>query len=412
MLTDRQRQVVDLKDGKGLTFKQIGERLGADKASVHKSYHAAKKKLADKQAKLDPGIRKTLDKLGMGELSGLHSGWVHKENAETGEWASSYFFLGKDGAPEQADLEAVLEGAVAKVFRGDLAKPARPQPSGDHLLVVDIADLHIGKLCVFEETGFAYDRDEAVRRGIEGTRRLLEQAQKHGVAHILFVLGNDVIHIDKPGRTTTSGTPQDTDGTLAVMFDDALAFYVACIDMCRQVAPVTVLYCPSNHDWFTGFALARAVRAWFRDCPEVSASAYNTSHNHRKYFRYGANLLGFTHGDGAKEADLPALMLDEVPQHLDGGRRRYWYLHHLHHKIGKRGRGSARRQTEKDLIGMTVMRDDAGLEDTEAPQVEYVRSPSPPDSWHHRNGYVNRQAVEVFLHCPHDGQVARFTGWF
>ncbi|MDE4059784.1 hypothetical protein [Phaeobacter gallaeciensis] len=410
MLTDKQRQVVDLRDREGLTFKEIEKRLGSGNA--HRTYKAAQKKIADKRARLDPGAHKMLDKFGMGEMAGIHSGWMHKEDAETGEWVSTYFFLGKDGQPSEADLEAVMASAVQKVFRGDLATPARPAPSGDHLLVIDIADLHIGKLCVASETGFAYDRQEAIRRGIEGTRALLEKARKHGVGHILFVLGNDVIHIDKPHGVTTSGTPQDTDGTLAVMWDDAFAFYVACIDLCRQVAPVSLLYCPSNHDWFAGFALARSVRAYYRDCPEVSASEYNTSHNHRKYFRFGGNLLGFTHGDGAKEVDLPALMLDEVPQHLDGARRRYWYLHHVHHKVGKRGRGSARRQTEKDLIGMTVMRDDAGLDDTEAPQIEYVRSPSPADGWHHRNGYVNRQAVEVFLHCPADGQVARFTEFY
>ena len=154
------------------------------------------------------------------------------------------------------------------------------------------------------------------------------------------------------------------------------------------------------------------MRAWYRECPEVTASEYNTSHRHRKYFRFGGNLLGFTHADGAKEVDLPALMLDEVPHHLDGARRRYWYLHHLHHKIAKRGAGSQRRQVEKDLIGMTVICDDAGLGDTAAPQIEYVRSASPPDGWHDRNGYVNRQAVEVFLHDPHDGQFARYSEWF
>lgn len=412
MLTDKQRQVVDLREREGLSFAKIAKRLGRNKAAVHKSYQAARNKLDEKKARLDPGIHKMLDKFGMGEMPGLHSGWAHKEDEETGEWISTYFFLGKDGEASEADLEQVMASAVKKVFRGDLAKPARPDPSGDHLLVIDIADLHIGKLCVRSETGFSYDRAEAQRRGIEGTRALLDKAQRHGVAHILFVLGNDIIHIDKPGGSTTAGTPQDTDGTLAVMWDDALAFYIACIDLCRAVAPVSLLYCPSNHDWFAGFALARSVRAWYRDCPEVTASEYNTSHCHRKYFRFGGNLLGFTHGDGAKEADLPALMLDEVPQHLDGARRRYWYLHHLHHKIGKRGRGTARRQSEKDLIGMTVLRDDAGLDETQAPQIEYVRSASPPDGWHHRNGYVNRQAVEVFLHCPHDGQVARFSEFF
>jgi hypothetical protein len=410
MLTDRQRQVVNMRDREGLTFKEIEKRLGARNA--HRTYKAARKKLDAKAARLDPGAQAVLGKFGMGDLTGQHSGWVHREDKETGEFVSVYYYLGKDGQPSEADLETVMASALEKVFKGDLAKPTRPVSSGENLLVVDIADLHIGKLCVKSETGFHYDRKEAVRRGIEGTRALLEKATRHGVAHILFVLGNDIIHIDKPNGTTTSGTPQDTEGTLAVMWDDALAFYVACIDLCRQVAPVSLLYCPSNHDWFAGFALARAVGAWYRDCPEVIASNYNTSHRHRKYFRYGGNLLGFTHADGAKEVDLPALMLDEVPQHLDGARRRYWYLHHLHHKIAKKGAGSQKRQTEKDLIGMSVMRNKAGLAATDAPQIEYVRSASPPDGWHDRNGYVNRQAVEVFLHHPHDGQAARFTEWF
>jgi len=31
---------------------------------------------------------------------------------------------------------------------------------------------------------------------------------------------------------------------------------------------------------------------------------------------------------------------------------------------------------------------------------------------YHRNGYINRQAVESFVHHPYDGQVSRFTEWF
>lgn len=411
MLTPRQRQVVDLK-GQGLNYAQIGKKLGISKSTAHEHFKRASEKLEAKDAALDPGARETLERLGFQDLAGHHSGWVHREDPETGEFASVYYYFGKDGQPSEADLEDVMASAIKKVFRGDLASPVRPAPTGENLLIVDIADLHIGKLCVASEVGHTYNRDEAVRRGIEGTRILLERARAHGIAHILFVVGNDVIHIDDPRGTTTSGTPQNTDGTLAVMWDDALAFYVACIDMCRRVAPVSLIYCPSNHDWFAGFTLARSIQAWYRDCPEVSASDYNTSHRHRKYLRFGNNLLGFTHADGAKEADLPALMVDEAPMHVGAARRRYWYLHHLHHKIGKKGRASAQRQTEKDLIGMTILGNAAGLDVTDAPQIEYVRSPSPPDGWHDRNGYVNRQAVEVFLHHPQDGQIARFTEWF
>jgi len=311
MLTEKQRQVVDLRDRERLSFDKIAKRTGRNKSSVHKSYKAARKKLDAKKARLDPGAHAVLDRFGMGDLSGQHSGWVHRQDADTGEFVSVYYYLGKDGQPAQADLETIMASALKKVFKGNLAAPERPAPSGENLLVIDIADLHIGKLCVQSETGFSYDRAEAIRRGIEGTRQLLAHAQVHGVAHILFVIGNDILHIDKPNSTTTAGTPQDTDGTLPVMWDDAFAFYVACIDMCRAVAPVSILHCPSNHDWIAGFTLARAIRAYYRDCPEVMASEYNTAHIHRKYFRFEGNLLGFTHGDGAKEIDLPALMLDE-----------------------------------------------------------------------------------------------------
>lgn len=414
MLTDMQRQVMHLRDKEGKTFREIADTLGRAESTVKTHYDRAKKKLADKKAQLDPGLQETLGKFGFDDLAGMHSGWVHKENEETGEWVSAYYFLGKDGEPQQADLETVMASALEKVFayKKSRAKPKRPKPSGENLLVIDIADLHIGKLCVKSETGFEYDREIAIHRGREGTRALLEAAQKHGIAHILFVIGNDVIHIDQPSRKTTSGTPQDTDGTLAVMWDDAFAFYVEMIDLCRAVAPVSMVYCPSNHDWFSGFTLARALRAYYVDCPEVSATEYNTSHCHRKYFRYENNLFGFTHGDGAKEADLLALMVAEVPDHLAGAKRRFWYLHHLHHKIAKRGAGSQQRQTEKDLIGMTVIRDTAGLEEGDAPRIEYLRSPSPADGWHHRNGYVNAQAVEAFLHPAHEGQTIRLTEWF
>ena len=42
--------------------------------------------------------------------------------------------------------------------------------------------------------------------------------------------------------------------------------------------------------------------------------------------------------------------------------------------------------------------------------VEYLRTPSPADSWHHRNGYIGaKKAVELFVHSKSHGQVARIT---
>lgn len=67
---------------------------------------------------------------------------------------------------------------------------------------------------------------------------------------------------------------------------------------------------------------------------------------------------------------------------------------------------------EKDHIAMTVVRRGAGAMEGDNVAVEHVRSPSAPDSWHDRNGYINRQAVEAFIHDQTDGQKYRLTEWF
>ena len=52
----------------------------------------------------------------------------------------------------------------------------------------------------------------------------------------------------------------------------------------------------------------------------------------RKYFKYHNNLIGTTHGDGAKENDLPLLMAHEAKEDWAVVNHRYFYTHHIHHK--------------------------------------------------------------------------------
>ena len=47
-----------------------------------------------------------------------------------------------------------------------------------------------------------------------------------------------------------------------------------------------------------------AINSWFRQCKQIT---FDTSMAHRKYFIYGKNLIGATHGDGPKEMLLPNL---------------------------------------------------------------------------------------------------------
>ena len=259
----------------------------------------------------------------------------------------------------------------------------------NHLLVINPADIHIGKYANHLETGDGYNVEIACERVLEGLQGLIDKSKGFEVDRVLFCVGNDVLHIDNVYNTTTAGTNQDVDGKWWEHFEIALALYVKCVEILREIAPVDVIHSMSNHDYQSGFHLAHALKSWFRNDSEVT---FDISVAHRKYYKYGKNLIGLEHGDGAKMANLPLTMAQERPLLWSETTHRYWYLHHLHHKVKHKWLDA------KDFIGVTV---------------EYMRSPSGTDSWHSRKGYVGvPRAIESFLHQKDSGQVARLVHYF
>jgi hypothetical protein len=217
---------------------------------------------------------------------------------------------------------------------------------------------------------------------MDGVDGILSKVNSFNIDKILFVIGNDILHIDNPKRTTTSGTPQDTDGMWYDNFLIAKQLYVDIIEKLMCVADVDVVFNPSNHDYTNGFFLAQLIETHFRNCDNVK---FDCSISHRKYFTYGKNLIGTTHGDGAKQQDLPLLMAHESKDWVNC-KHKYFYIHHFHHKISK------------DYMSVCV---------------EALRTPSGTDSWHSRNGYEHApKAVEAFIHDKNNGQIARITHLF
>jgi len=259
----------------------------------------------------------------------------------------------------------------------------REQSSDPHCLVFDPADIHIGKICSSFETGEDYNMQIAVKRVREGLHGILNKSAAFNIEKIIFIAGNDILHIDNPKRTTTSGTPQDTDGMWYDNFVTAKKLLIEIIETLMTVADVHVVYNPSNHDFMSGFMLLQCVEAWFGKCKQVT---FDNDMKHRKYVSYGKNLIGSTHMDGAKQQDLPLLMAHESGAMWHECKHRYVYGHHVHHK------------SSKDYMSVCV---------------ETLRSPSGADSWHHRNGYQYApKAVEGFIHHPEHGQIARLTHLF
>jgi hypothetical protein len=304
-----------------------------------------------------------------------------------------YLWLKGDGASihvrnpayKKDDQNQFMEELIASLAEHSPVYPKIKRiPSKDsHLLVIDPADIHVGKLAMAMETGEDYNSQIAVQRVKEGVQGILDKSSGFNIDKIIFVGGNDVLHIDTPGRKTTSGTPQDTDGMWYSNFLMAKQLYTEVLEMLLPIAPVHFTFNPSNHDYMSGFMLAQCIETHFRLCKEIT---FDCSIAHRKYYTYYDNLIGTSHGDGAKQQDLPLIMANESKD-WSNTKHRYIYTHHVHHK------------TSKDYHGCTV---------------ESLRSPSGTDAWHHKNGYGigGVKAVEGFLHHPQHGQIARLTHIF
>tara|TARA_R110000772_G_scaffold174689_1_gene286538 strand:- start:39 stop:1070 length:1032 start_codon:yes stop_codon:yes gene_type:complete len=320
------------------------------------------------------GLKKASEESGV-DLDDVKHAWLKSDNAS--------LFV-KNPNFQLAKQNNFVKGLIKQLdnYSPNYKKIKRVKSKDGHLMVVDPADIHIGKLCSRLETGKDYNSQIAVKRVLDGVQGVLNSSQGFNIDKINFIGGNDILHIDTPKRVTTSGTPQDTDGMWYENFLTAKKLYVDVLEILISIADVHFTFNPSNHDYMSGFMLAQCIESHFRNCKNIT---FDCSIAHRKYFTYGNNLIGTTHGDGAKVADLGALMAHESKDWTNCVNR-YFYTHHVHHK------------TAKDLIGVTV---------------ESLRSPSISDSWHHRNGYTGAvEAVEAFIHHKQHGQIARLTHIF
>lgn len=324
------------------------------------------------------GIKKAAIENGL-DLKDVRHGWLKTQKA-------SLFFKNPDfKSQDEQELEKLTEELITelKTYAPKYPTLKRTKITDGHLLVIDPADIHIGKLSEAFETGEEYNNQIAVKRVKEGVQGILNKAQGFPIDKILFIGGNDILHIDTPKNTTTKGTMQNVEGMWYSNFLLAKQLYIDVLKQLISIADVHFTFNPSNHDYMSGFFLSDVIQTWFINNKNIT---FDCSMAHRKGYKYGLNLIGTTHGDGAKVQDLALLMATEYPKYWSETKHRYVYTHHVHHK------------NSKDYIGVTV---------------ESLRSPSSADSWHHIKGYQHApKAIEGFIHHQKHGQIARLTHIF
>lgn len=265
-----------------------------------------------------------------------------------------------------------------------LKKPQKPR--GD-LLIINPADLHIGKLASYDSG--KYNIAIALERAREGVRGILDSTSGYEIKQIVFVIGNDIIHFDNKSGTTTKGTRQDTDGMWWDAYKAASRLYVECIEWMKEVAPVHVIHCRSNHDEILGQTIAWQIEAYYAKEKNIT---FDVSVEPYKYYKWGNTGMGFGHQEpkASKKGgvDLPMTMALECPFWSEV-KYRIWYIGHLHHA------------QEKEIIP---------LKDTRGVTIRNTRSASISDDWHKVSGYISPVlAVEGFVISEKHGECGAFS---
>lgn len=197
--------------------------------------------------------------------------------------------------------------------------------SGDKLLLIDIADLHMNLQASVFTTGNEYNCDIAEKLFFHVVEDILTRTQHYDFEEIVFCIGGDMLNGDNLFGSTTKGTPQVSDIHYYDAYERLCSMTIKAIDLLKNRCKVNVIYVMGNHDEVVGFKLAKYIDAWFRNDDMVSVDYQPVA---RKYKLYGNTLLCFAH-DG-KVQKLPAIIADEARQYWSQVETVEVFLQHLH----------------------------------------------------------------------------------
>mgnify|MGYP006935474638 CR=1 FL=1 len=243
--------------------------------------------------------------------------------------------------------------------------------------VYPVADWHVGLLAWNKETGEDWDLPIAQKIIADAFDELVGRTPPSEQAVILGL--GDLLHSDGYENTTArSKNLLDVDGRWPKVLRVATGLLIHCVERARQNhGKVLVRVLPGNHDEESAIAVALALSLYYRDTDGVEV---DTDPSRFWWWRWGATLLGATHGDKAKMKDLPLLMAARRPGDWGGTKYHSIYTGHIHTDTG---------------IEM------AGV------KVESFQTPAAPDAWHDSMGYGAGRSLTSITIDKERGEVGR-----
>lgn len=302
----------------------------------------------------------------------------------------------KTHADSESRTEALLAAieTIADPFRAKSENPPPPEHSLDDLLCVyPMGDPHLGMLACAEECGADFDLEIAEDNLTSAVDKLVTLAPAAKQALIINL--GDFFHSDnQSNRTARSGHTLDVDGRWFKVMQVGIRTMRRCIDRAAEKHEEVVVICEiGNHDDHSAMMLALALDQYYSNNPRV---IIDTSPQTFHWYRFGANLIGVTHGNNTKAANLPGIMAHDRAKDWGETKNhcRYWYTGHVHH------------DSVKDFPGCTVetFRTLAGKDPWHAQQGYRSARDMKCDVIHRTQGKTNRYIVGVEQLLPPEGE--------
>jgi hypothetical protein len=303
-------------------------------------------------------------------------------------------YYGADGAPRgqwvktKADEEHKLEllaaafERVADPIRGALDPADAPALLDEDLLCVyPMGDPHFGMHAWASEAGENFDLEIAQRDLLRAADHLTAIAPPAKQALVINL--GDFFHADSNAATTTRGTRVDVDTRHPKVYEAGLNTMRRIIDgALRKHEHVTVFSLIGNHDEMTSMMMAIGLAALYEREPRVTVDkSPSIFHRHR----FGRCLLGATHGNTIKHAELAELMACDWPEDWGETLYRHWYVGHIH----------SEKVIERRGCTIETFRTLAAKDAWHAAQGYRAGRDMRLDVWHREHGLVNRSIVGV-----------------
>lgn len=205
--------------------------------------------------------------------------------------------------------------------------PLQYEQNGN-ILVVPIADFHFGLYSDVFSNGNDYNLEIAEDLFYQVINDVKNRNKDKKFEKVVFILGNDFTNSDNLSNTTTRGTLQDNTGLWFSIVDRATKLIQNGIDILTEIAPIDVLYAPSNHDLHTMFGIMQTIGAWYKNDNNVTV---DISPLPRKYYKFGKNLLAISHDIKVKEA--LKIISTEGKEYWSGSEHVICMLAHLHQSM-------------------------------------------------------------------------------